>query len=51
VRGELLLDPIDALWRSEWIIRDPVDEKLIEQVTVGVDPSGGADVGIVVSAL
>jgi phage terminase large subunit-like protein len=51
VRDELLLDPIDALWRSEWIIRDPVDEKLIEQVTVGVDPSGGADVGIVVSAL
>jgi phage terminase large subunit-like protein len=52
VRGQLLLDPIDALWRSEWIIRDPVDERLIEQVTVGVDPSGGADVvGIVVSAL
>jgi phage terminase large subunit-like protein len=52
VRGQLLLDPIDALWRSEWIIRDPVDEKLIEQVTVGVDPSDGADViGIVISAL
>jgi phage terminase large subunit-like protein len=52
VRGQLLLDPIDALWRSEWIIRDPVDEKLIEKVTVGVDPSGGTDaVGIVVSAL
>jgi phage terminase large subunit-like protein len=52
VRGQLLLDPIDALWRSEWIIHDPVDEKLIEQVTVGVDPSGGSDViGIVVSAL
>jgi phage terminase large subunit-like protein len=52
VGGQLLLDPIDALWRSEWIIRDPVDEKSIEQATVGVDPSGGGDtIGIGVSAL
>jgi phage terminase large subunit-like protein len=50
--GELLLDPESALFRDEWIVRDPVKEELIEQVSVAVDPSGGADeVGIVVAAL
>ncbi len=54
LQGAMLLDPIDALFKDEWIIRNDVkeDDDLIEQVTVGVDPSGGADeVGIVVCAL
>jgi phage terminase large subunit-like protein len=34
------------------LLHDDIKEDLIEQVTVGVDPSGGADeVGIVVAAL
>jgi phage terminase large subunit-like protein len=50
--GELLLDPENALFLDHWICRDPVAPEMIEQVSVGVDPSGGADeVGIVVGAL
>ena len=38
--------------REGWALGDDVPEDLIEQVTVGVDPSGGDDeVGIVASAL
>ena len=52
LNGALLLDPQNALFRDEWIVRDPVPEELIEQASVGVDPSGGGDeVGIVVGAL
>ena len=52
LNGALILEPEDALFKSDWLIHDAVDEKLIEQVTVGVDPSGGGDeVGIVVCAL
>jgi phage terminase large subunit-like protein len=50
--GQLLLDPENALFHEQWICRDPVPKATIEQVSVGVDPSGGADeVGIVVAAL
>ena len=52
LHGAMLLDPPSALFRDEWLVRDPVPEEGIEQVTVGVDPSGGNDdVGIVVAAL
>jgi phage terminase large subunit-like protein len=52
LHGAMLLDPVNALFKDDWIMRDPVDESLIEQVTVGVDPSGGNDeVGIVVVAM
>jgi len=50
--GEMLVDVEDALFKDEWLIHDDVAEDLIEQVTVGVDPSGGGDaIGIVVCAL
>ena len=48
----MILDPQNALFKDEWLIRNDVPEDMIEQVTVGVDPSGGGDeVGIVASAL
>jgi phage terminase large subunit-like protein len=48
----MILDPQNALFKDNWLIHDEVAENLIEQVTVGVDPSGGEDeVGIVASAL
>ena len=48
----MILDPMNALFKDEWLVHDEVAEDLIEQVTVGVDPSGGADeVGIVATAL
>ena len=48
----MLLEPADALFEEAWLIHRDVSEDLIEQVTVGVDPSGGSDeVGIVVGAL
>jgi phage terminase large subunit-like protein len=38
--------------QRRFLIRHDVPEEMIEQVTVGVDPSGGGDeIGIVVSAL
>ena len=50
--GSMLLDPPNALFKDEWLHRDPIAEDEIEQVTVGVDPSGGSDeIGIVASAL
>jgi len=50
--GGMILDPGNALFKDEWLRHDDVAEDVIEQVTVGVDPSGGADdVGIVVAAL
>ena len=50
--GGMILDPGNALFKDEWLRHDEVAEDTIEQVTVGVDPSGGNDdVGIVVSAL
>jgi phage terminase large subunit-like protein len=52
LNGALLLDPENALFKDDWIIRDPVPEEMIEQASVGVDPSGGGDeIGIVVGAL
>lgn len=52
LQGAMILDPANALFKDDWLVYDDVDEKLIEQVTVGVDPSGGGDeVGIVASAL
>ena len=50
--GGMILDPGNALFKDEWLVHDDVNEDIIEQVTIGVDPSGGADdVGIVVAAL
>jgi phage terminase large subunit-like protein len=50
--GTLLLDPENALFKDAWLAHDEVPKEMIEQVSVGVDPSGGADVvGIVVGAL
>src|SRR5262245_20169183 len=52
LHGTMLLDPPNALFKDEWLLRDEVGEGDIEQVTVGVDPSGGGDeIGIVASAL
>lgn len=52
LQGAMLLDPENALFKDSWLIRDDVPADRIEQVTVGVDPSGGEDeVGIVVAAL
>jgi phage terminase large subunit-like protein len=52
LHGAMLLDPQNALFKDDWIVRDAVDEALIEQATVGVDPSGGGDeIGIVVAAV
>jgi len=52
LEGTLLLDPPNALFKAEWFLQDPIPEETIEQVSVGVDPSGGEDLtGIVVSAL
>jgi hypothetical protein len=52
LQGAMILDPQNALFKDDWLIHDEVAEDLIEQVTVGVDPSGGGhEVGIVASAL
>jgi len=52
LQGTLILDPQYALFKEEWFHYDQVSEDTIELITVGVDPSGGADdVGIVVAAL
>jgi hypothetical protein len=43
---------MNALFKDDWLIHNDVPEDMIEQVTVGVDPSAGDDeVGIVASAL
>jgi hypothetical protein len=40
------------MFKDDWLQHDDVPEELIEQVSIGVDPSGGGDeVGIVVGAL
>jgi hypothetical protein len=39
----VLLEPADALFEEAWLIHHDVSEDLIEQVTVAVDQSGGAD--------
>jgi phage terminase large subunit-like protein len=47
LQGAMILDPQNALFKDDWLVHDEVAEDLIEQVTVGVDPSDGADeVGI-----
>jgi len=52
LQGAMILDPQNALFKDDWLIVEDVPEDLIEQVTVGVDPSGGSDeVGIVACAL
>jgi phage terminase large subunit-like protein len=52
LQGLMLLDPQNALFKDQWLHHDDIVEDRIEQVTVGVDPSGGADeVGIIASAL
>jgi len=48
----ILTDPLMQLFKEDWIKVDPVPDDLIEQVSVGVDPSGGGDeIGIVVGAM
>jgi phage terminase large subunit-like protein len=50
--GELIEEPENALFKSEWLKIDPIPEDTIEQVSIGVDPSGGSDeIGIVAAAL
>jgi len=50
--GGMLLDPVAALFKDGWFVHQDVPDDIIEQVAVGVDPSGGGDdVGIVVVAL
>src|SRR5262249_41258607 len=50
--GTMILDPVNALFKDDWLVHDDVPEELIEQATIGVDPSGGADdLGIIASAL
>src|SRR6516164_9404746 len=52
LQGAMILDSQNALFKDDWLIHNDVPEDIIEQVTVGVDPSGGNDeVGIVASAL
>src|SRR5262249_49813141 len=52
IQGEMILEPEDALFKSKWLVHHDVPQEMIEQVTVGVDPSGGGDmIGIVVAAL
>jgi phage terminase large subunit-like protein len=52
LQGAMILDPQNALFKDDWLIIHDVPEEMIEQVTVGVDPSGGGDeVGIVACAL
>src|SRR5262249_4446265 len=40
LQGAMILDPQNALFKDEWLIHNDVPEDIIEQVTVGVDPSG-----------
>ena len=50
--GAMILDPVNAPFKDEWLSHEEIPEEAIEQATVGVHPSGGGDdVGIVVSAL
>jgi phage terminase large subunit-like protein len=52
LNGAMILEPEDALFKDNWLTHHDVPEELIEQVSIGVDPSGGEDtVGIVVAAL
>jgi hypothetical protein len=37
----MILDPQNALFKDDWLIHHDVSEDLIEQVTGGVDLSGG----------
>lgn len=50
--GELVLEPEDAVFLDKWITVADIPDEMIEQTSVGVDPSGGQDhVGIIVAAL
>lgn len=52
LQGAMILDPQNALFKDEWLLHDEFADDLIEQATVGVDPSGGGDdIGIVATAL
>jgi phage terminase large subunit-like protein len=52
LNGAMILEPEDPLFRDSWFSYHEIPEEIIEQVTVGVDPSGGSDeIGIVVAAL
>jgi len=43
LQGAMILDPQNAPFKYDWLTNDEVAEDSIERVTVGVDPSGGAD--------
>lgn len=48
LQGLLIQDSEADLFKEHWLVIDPAHDDRIAQVTVGVDPSGGADaIGIV----
>lgn len=52
LQGAMILDPVNALFKDDWLQHNDVGEDRIEQVSIGVDPSGGGDeIGIVAGAL
>jgi phage terminase large subunit-like protein len=51
LEGLIVEDDDAELFKSEWMIEDPVPDEMLERMAVGIDPSGGADViGIVACA-
>ena len=52
LHGLLVIDSDHSLFKQEWIRIEPIPKDQIQQVSVGVDPSGGVDEhGIIVGAL
>ena len=52
LQGAMVLDPQNALWKDSWFNYESFDDAIIEQTSIGVDPSGGGDeIGIVACAL
>lgn len=52
--GRVLEDVIGALWRADWIIREPIEYEKLERIVVAIDPAGTAnrrsdETGIVVA--
>lgn len=48
LNGELLEDDDNLVFKSEWLLRDNVEHSMLQEIAVGVDPSGGGDeIGIV----
>lgn len=52
--GRVLEDVVGALWRADWIHREPVEQEDLERIVVAIDPAGTAnrrsdETGIVVA--